>query len=167
LLVGIGDPCSSIRAATPVDRTGESACLEDVEVAAFRRLVTQRHVGFASREVFRLSRIDQFQGDAGRKRRRGRFRQAASEKPGGTLAGRYPHRTAQHRRGRGAPPLQRQRCILDALGRRNQLLAGGVEAQPLGQAVEQGRPAKSGLERGQSAGDGRLAEPERAPGGTH
>ena len=114
-----------------------------------------------------MSLIDQFQGDAGRKRRRGRFRQAASEKPGGALAGRYPHRTAQHRRSRRAPPLQRQHRILDTLGRRDQLLAGGVEVQPLGQAVEQGRPAKSGLERGQSAGDGRLAEPERPPGGTH
>jgi len=32
-----------------------------------------------------------------------------------------------HRRGRRAPPLQRQHRILDALGRRDQLLAGGVE----------------------------------------
>jgi hypothetical protein len=100
LLVGIGDPRTGIRAAPPVDRTGEGACLGDVEVAAFRRLVTQRQIGFASREVCRLSRLDQFQGDAGRKRRRCRSRQAASQKPSGTLAGRYPHRTAQHRRGR-------------------------------------------------------------------
>ncbi len=57
-------------------------------------------------------------------------------------------------------------AILDALGR-DQLLAGGGEAQALGQAVEQAPPAKTGLERGQSVGDGRLAQPERPPGGTH
>src|SRR5262249_13857314 len=56
---------------------------------------------------------------------------------------------------------------LDALGLGHQLLADGVEAQPLGQAIEQTRPAKTGLEGGQSAGDGRLAQPERPPGGTH
>ena len=73
----------------------------------------------------------QFQRDAGRKRRLCRSREAACEKPGGALTGRYPHGAAQHRRGRRAP-LQRQHRILDALGRRYQLLAGGVEAQPLG-----------------------------------
>ena len=37
-------------------------------------------------------------------------------------------------------------AILDALGR-DQLLAGGGEAQALGQAVEQAPPAKTGLDR--------------------
>jgi hypothetical protein len=57
--------------------------------------------------------------------------------------------------------------MLDALGCRDQLLTGGIEAQPLREAVEQVRTAKSGLERRQSASDGGLAEPERPPGGTH
>jgi len=129
--------------------------------------VAQRHIGLAARQVCRLSRFDQLQGDAGRKHRRRRSREAAGEKPGGTLSGRYPHRAAQHRRGRRAPPLQRQYRIFDALGCCDQLLAGGVEAQPLGEAVEQGWPARSGLECGQSASDGRLAQPERPSGGAH
>src|ERR1700738_2710836 len=58
LLVGIGHPRIGIGAATSVDRTGEGACLGDVEVAAFRRVVPQRHIGFAPREVCRLSRLD-------------------------------------------------------------------------------------------------------------
>jgi hypothetical protein len=110
--------------------------------------MTQRHIGFASREVCRLSRVDQFQSDAGWQRRCCRSRQATSQKPGGAFAGRYPHRTAQLRRGRRAPPLQRQHRVFDALCRRDQLLADGVEAQPLGQAVEQSLSAKTGLEHG-------------------
>jgi hypothetical protein len=57
LLVGIGDPPIRSLTATPVDCAGEGACLGDVEIAAFRRLVAQRHIGFASREVRRLSRL--------------------------------------------------------------------------------------------------------------
>jgi hypothetical protein len=93
---------------------------------------------------------------------RERARNPAAHSPVDTRTG-----AAQHRRGRRAPPLQRQHRILDALGRWDQLLAGGVEAQPLGQAVEEGRPAKTGLERRQTAGDRRLAQPERASGGAH
>ena len=44
MLLGIGDPRTGIRAATPVDRAGEGACLRDVEVAGFRRLMAQRHI---------------------------------------------------------------------------------------------------------------------------
>ena len=71
-----------------------------------------------------------------------------AKKPGGAFAGRYPHCTAQLRRGRRAPPLQPQYRVFDSLCRRDQLLADGVEAQPLGQAVEQNLSAKTGLERG-------------------
>jgi len=64
LLVGVGDPRTGIGTTTPVDRTGEGTCLGDVEVAGFWRLMAQRHIGFASREVCRLSRVHQFQSDA-------------------------------------------------------------------------------------------------------
>ena len=39
------------------DGQKEGACLGDVEVAGFWRLMAQRHIGFASREVCRLSRV--------------------------------------------------------------------------------------------------------------
>ena len=71
-----------------------------------------------------------------------------AKKPGGAFTGRYPHCTTQLRRGRRAPPLQPEHRILDALCRRDKLLADRVEAQPLGQAVEQNLSAKTGLERG-------------------
>jgi hypothetical protein len=66
LLFGVGDPCLSIRVAPPVDRSCKDTCLGDVEVAAIRRLMTQRHIGLAPREVCRLPRLDKLQSDAGR-----------------------------------------------------------------------------------------------------
>ena len=42
LLLRIGDPRTGIRAATPVDGAGEGACLGDVEVAGFPRLMGAR-----------------------------------------------------------------------------------------------------------------------------
>jgi hypothetical protein len=57
-------------------------------------------------------------------------------------------RRIQLRRGRRTPALQPQHRLFDTLCRRDQLLADGVEAQPLGQAVEQSLSAKTGLESG-------------------
>jgi len=56
LLLGIGDPRTGIRAATPVDGAGEDACLGDIVIAGFRRLVAQRHIGFAPRSLSTLGR---------------------------------------------------------------------------------------------------------------
>jgi len=55
VLLDVADPGSGLRTATPVDGTGESAELGHVIVAAFRWLVTQRHIGLASHEVCPLS----------------------------------------------------------------------------------------------------------------
>jgi hypothetical protein len=67
----------------------------------------------------------------------------------------------------GEAAARRRSSDSTALGGRDQLFAGGVKAQPFGEAVEQCRPAKTGFERGQTAGNGRLAQPERTSGGTH
>src|SRR5437868_2531306 len=45
------------------------------------------------------------------------------------------------------------------------MFAGGVEAQPLGPAVEQRRTAKGRLEAREAAADRWLAEPQRPTGG--
>jgi hypothetical protein len=67
----------------------------------------------------------------------------------------------------GAPPLKRQHRPLGVFSRAEELLTGSVEAPPFGQPVEQGLPVETDLERGQSARDGRLAQPERPPSSTH
>lgn len=56
-------------------------------------------------------------------------------------------------------PLKHQRRAFDALGCRNQLFAGGIEAQAFGQTVEQCWSAERGLEGREAPADRRLAQP--------
>jgi hypothetical protein len=78
LLVGIvtHPPASAPRPL--VDRSGEGACLGDVEVALLRRVVGQ-YLSLATREVCSLSRLDQLRRDAGQIR--ASSRKAANQKP--------------------------------------------------------------------------------------
>jgi hypothetical protein len=55
--------------------------------------------------------------------------------------------------------------LLGPFGCRDQPFADGVEVRPFGQPVEQSWSAERRLELGQSAGNGRLAQPERTPRG--
>src|SRR5918993_1683578 len=128
LLIGIGHPRIAGLATAPVDRDGEGAEFGDVVVAALGWLVAQGEIGLAAHEVRR--RLEKLQGDAGRQWRRRRSRQATGQEAGGTFAGRYPHRATQRRRGRRAPPLERQHGLLGPFGCRDQPFADGAEVRP-------------------------------------
>ena len=168
LLVGIGDPRIGFRAATPVDRTGEGACLGDVEVAAVRRLVAQRHIGFASREICRLSRLSTSSKvmpdgsavvvDPDRQR----ARNPAAHSPVDTRT--VPLNTGEAA-ARRRSNVSTASSTLSAAG--TSCSPAALRRSPSGRRSNKVGPPKAGLECCQSAGDGRLAQPERPPGGTH
>src|SRR5580704_3657885 len=127
-------------------------------------MVADREIGLAARKISGLPRRNQLDRDASR-----HFWRASGERAGKENRGPFtdgdPYRPAQCRRCRCAPPLQHQRRMFDTFRCGNQMLAGGVEAQPLGQAVEQSRPTERRLECRETSADRRLAQPQRTTGG--
>ena len=93
-------------------------------------------------------------------RRRDRGREA--RRP---LADRDTHRAAECRRGRCSATLERPCGAFELFSRRQQRLAGGIQRQAFGQAVEQSRPAERRFECGQATADRRLAKPQGPAGG--
>ena len=106
--------------------------------------MAQRHIGLASREVCRLSQlVDQFQRDAGRKRRLCRSREAASENP----AAHSPVDTRTVPLNTGEAAARRRSNVSTAS---STLSADATSSSPaaLRRNPSGYWPAKSGLERG-------------------
>ena len=60
MLFGISDPSIAVRSPTAIDGTIEGTEAGHIEIAALRRVVTHREIGFAAREIGSLSRLDEF-----------------------------------------------------------------------------------------------------------
>ena len=165
LLLGIGHPRIGVLATAPVDRDGEGAELGDVVVAALGWLVAQGQIGFAPHEVRRCSWSNSNVMPEGNgvvvAPDRQRARKPAAHSPVDT---RTVPINAGEAAARRRSSVSMACSALSATGTSRSPTA--LRCAPSGSRSNRARTAERRLELGQSAGDGRLAQPERTPRGT-
>ena len=172
LLFGIGDPRRAAlgaadglaAVAAAIKRAGDGADLCDDQIAGLGYAVAQRQIGVAAREVRGLRRLDELEDDPRRQTVLPRAAAMAGEQALGPFPDRNADRAAQRRRAGDAAPFKRQRRAFEPLGGSDQGLAGGVEAQTVGQAVEQCRTTERLFECREPPTDRGLAQAERPAG---